>query len=27
LSFAGSVHAEPDLSERTDEYLSGFGLA
>ncbi len=26
LSFAGSVHAEPDLSERTDEYLSGFGL-
>lgn len=26
LSFAGSVHAEPDLSERTDEYLTGFGL-
>lgn len=26
LSFAGSVHAEPDLSERTDEYLRGFGL-
>jgi len=26
LSFAGSIHAEPDLSERTDEYLSGFGL-
>jgi hypothetical protein len=26
LSFAGSIHAEPDLSERTDDYLSGFGL-
>lgn len=25
LSFAGSVHAEPDLSQRTDEYLRGFG--
>ena len=22
LSFAGSIHAEPDLSERTGEYLS-----
>lgn len=25
LSFAGSVHAEADLSERADEYLRGFG--
>jgi len=25
LSFAGSVQAEPDLSELTDEYLRGFG--
>ena len=25
LSFAGSVQAEPDLSEKTDEYLRGFG--
>ena len=25
LSFAGSIHAEPDLSERTDVYLKGFG--
>ena len=27
LSFAGSIHAEPDLSERTGEYLTGFGQA
>jgi hypothetical protein len=27
LSFAGSIHAEPDLSQRTDEYLRGFGEA
>jgi hypothetical protein len=26
LSFAGSIHAEADLSEKTDEYLSGFGV-
>lgn len=26
MSFAGSVHAEPELSKRTDEYLSGFGI-
>jgi len=25
LSFAGSIQAEPDLSEKTDEYLKGFG--
>jgi len=25
LSFAGSIHAEPDLSERVDDYLTGFG--
>jgi hypothetical protein len=25
LSFAGSIHAEPDLSERTDKYLKGLG--
>ena len=25
LSFAGSIHAEPDLSERVDDYLKGFG--
>ena len=25
LSFAGSVQAEPDLSEKADEYLKGFG--
>ena len=25
LSFAGSMQAEPDLSEKTDEYLRGFG--
>ena len=25
LSFAGSIQAEPDLSERTDDYLRGFG--
>jgi hypothetical protein len=25
LSFAGTVAGEPDLSERTDEYLQGFG--
>ena len=25
LSFAGSIQAEPDLSEKTDEYLRGFG--
>jgi hypothetical protein len=25
LSFAGSIHVEADLSEKTDEYLSGFG--
>jgi hypothetical protein len=25
MSFAGVIRAEPDLSERTDEYLSGFG--
>lgn len=25
LSFAGSVQAEPDLSERTEHYLGGFG--
>ncbi len=27
LSFAGSIHAEPDLSERVDDYLAGFGQA
>ncbi len=28
LRFAGSIQAEPDLSERTDEYLGrGFGTA
>lgn len=27
LGFAGSIHAEPDLAEKTDEYLSGFGIA
>jgi hypothetical protein len=27
LSFAGSIHAEPDLSERVDDYLKGFGKA
>ena len=26
LSFAGSITAEADLSQRTDDYLSGFGL-
>ena len=26
LSFAGSIHAEPDLAEKTDDYLSGFGV-
>ena len=25
LSFAGSISAEADLSDRTDEYLRGFG--
>ena len=25
LSFAGSIQAEPDLSEKTNEYLKGFG--
>ena len=25
LSFAGSIQAEPDLSEKTDDYLKGFG--
>jgi hypothetical protein len=25
LSFAGTMRAEADLSEMTDEYLSGFG--
>jgi hypothetical protein len=25
LSFAGSIQAEPDLSQKTDEYLKGFG--
>ena len=25
LSFAGSVHAEPDLSDRVDDHLQGFG--
>jgi hypothetical protein len=27
LSFAGSIHAEPDLSERVDDYLKGLGKA
>ncbi len=27
LSFAGTIHAEADLSERTEEYLAGFGQA
>jgi hypothetical protein len=26
VGFIGSIDAEPDLSEKTDEYLSGFGL-
>ena len=25
LSLAGSIQAEPDLSEKADEYLKGFG--
>jgi hypothetical protein len=27
LSFAGSISAEPDLSDRVDKYLKGFGEA
>jgi hypothetical protein len=27
LSFAGSVHEETDLSEKTDDYLRGLGQA